>query len=282
MNSFLWINYNKLNFNFYIITSILSHLLFIAFLGLTHPFNETKSTIFDVDIVTPPGSAKSLKPETVKPTIAKRKPPLVKRRPRPADKKLQPETMYGKGTTELHEQGSGDPDSSKSSSEPNESNSQMVEEDKYITSPKKDYLSSEKDGPSLVPHSYLFDKKTIEKFAHKGSPAKKGLTFDTSEFKHRGYMRMLKERIEDIWKYPKEAASRGISGDLYMEFSIMRDGKLGKIELLRTSGYRELDEAAMKAVKNAEPFWPLPDDWEKDTLEIKGHFIYVYGTAYVM
>jgi protein TonB len=190
--------------------------------------------------------------------------------------------MYGKGTMELPEQGSENANRSKFSSKLEKRNSHREEEDKSLTSPKKDYSSSEKDGPSLVPHSYLFDKKTIEKFAHKGSPAKKGLTFDTSEFKHRGYMRMLKERIEDIWKYPKEAASRGISGDLYMEFSIMRDGKLGKIELLRTSGYRELDEAAMKAVKNAEPFWPLPDDWEKDTLEIKGHFIYVYGTAYVM
>jgi protein TonB len=38
----------------------------------------------------------------------------------------------------------------------------------------------------------------------------------------------------------------------------------------------------MKAIRKAEPFWPLPKDWEGDTLEIKGHFIYVYGNAYAM
>jgi protein TonB len=93
---------------------------------------------------------------------------------------------------------------------------------------------------------------------------------------------MLKERIEDIWKYPKEAAQKGLSGELYIKFSINKDGRLGETEIVRTSGHRELDEAAMKALKNAEPFWPLPDDWDKDTLEIKGHFIYIFGDTLVM
>ncbi|MBI5664700.1 MAG: energy transducer TonB [Nitrospirae bacterium] len=90
-------------------------------------------------------------------------------------------------------------------------------------------------------------------------------------------MRMLKERIESIWQYPKEAARMGLSGDLYMKFTIRKDGRLGEVELLRTSGFKDLDEAAIKAVKKAEPFWPLPDDWDKDDLEIKGHFIYIFG-----
>jgi protein TonB len=95
-------------------------------------------------------------------------------------------------------------------------------------------------------------------------------------------MRMLRERIEDVWQYPGEAAKRGISGDLYIKFVINRDGHLTDIKLLRTSGYRLLDEAAMNALKNAEPYWPLPEDWDKDTLEIKGHFIYVFGRTFVM
>ena len=93
---------------------------------------------------------------------------------------------------------------------------------------------------------------------------------------------MLKEKIESIWQYPKEAARLGLSGDLYIKFTIKRDGKLGEIDLLRTSGHKDLDEAAMKALKDAEPFWPLPADWEKDDLEINGHFIYVYGSAFIM
>ena len=102
------------------------------------------------------------------------------------------------------------------------------------------------------------------------------------EFHHRGYMRRLKDKIEAIWKYPQDAVIPGTNVDLYIRFSIKRDGSLGDVELMRTSGYRELDEAAMKALRDAEPYWPLPDDWEEEELTIKGHFIYLFGRSYIM
>ncbi len=92
---------------------------------------------------------------------------------------------------------------------------------------------------------------------------------------------MLKEKIESIWQYPIEAARRGIYGDLRIRFSITRNGKLGYVRLIRTSGYKELDEAAMKALKDAEPYWPLPEDWQGDSLTITGHFIYSIGGFYL-
>jgi protein TonB len=95
-------------------------------------------------------------------------------------------------------------------------------------------------------------------------------------------MRMLKDKIERIWKYPRDAALRRISGDLYIRFSIRRDGSVGDITLVRTSGYHDLDEAALQAVKDGEPYWPLPDDWKEEELSITGHFIYVIGRYYMM
>jgi len=142
-------------------------------------------------------------------------------------------------------------------------------------------LPSEPKGLPLKPKPHLFDKETIEKFAKK-APEEKELTFDTREFRHRGYLRMLKEKIESIWRYPPEAARRGISGDLYIRFSIKRDGRLKGVELLRTSGHKDLDEAAMKALRDAEPYWPLPQDWGKDEIEITGHFIYLPGRYYIL
>ncbi|MBI4682765.1 MAG: energy transducer TonB [Nitrospirae bacterium] len=207
--------------------------------------------------------------------------PLVRYRRRPPEKEIMPQTLHGEGTGDYEKS----PADSKNSLSPSKGkNASRKGENKSSLTPSKEQglAQPDKDGSALAPHSYLFDKKTIEKFASEGSSPKKGLTFDTSEFKHRGYMRMLKERIEDIWKYPAEAARQGISGDLYMKFSIKKDGRIADIELLRTSGHKELDEAAMKAVKNAEPFWPLPEDWDKDILEIKGHFIYVFGNTLVM
>ena len=248
--------------------------MLIAILGLTHSFTGVAPTVFSVDIVDPTGNRGLPEHKAVNPVIPKRKPPLVKRRRTPPENKLKPETLYGEGPA-LPEKGS-------ENNSPDRSEKRRQDEIPSSPDAGQDHSAPGQGGLSLAPRSYLFDKKTIEKFARKGSPSKKGLTFDTSEFRHRGYMKMLKKRIESIWKYPKEAARRGISGDLYMKFSIKKDGRIDRIEILRTSGYRDLDEAAMKAIKNAEPFWPLPDDWDKETLEIKGHFIYIFGDTYVM
>jgi protein TonB len=271
-----------LNFKHYIVISILSHLLFIGFLVLTPSTTGTKTSIFDINIVGPLEIQKPPVPKKIKPAIKKRKPIIVKRRRRPPEKNVLPETLYG-DDTELSSKESVNSTGTEHSDELKEQDSSPEKNGILSSQPQENNgLSSGKDNPSLVPRSQLFDKKTIEKFARKSQPTKKGLTFDTSEFKHRGYMRMLKEKIENIWKYPKEAARLGISGDLYVKFSIKRDGKLDEVELLRTSGYRDLDEAAMKAVKDAEPYWPLPDDWTKDVLEIKGHFIYIHGRTYAL
>ncbi|MBA4348820.1 MAG: energy transducer TonB, partial [Thermodesulfovibrio sp.] len=104
------------------------------------------------------------------------------------------------------------------------------------------------------------------------------ITFDTEEFKYYGYLQRLKEKIEGLWKYPHDAAERGIYGDLYIKFTIKKNGKLGAVELVRTSGHKSLDDAAIKALKDAEPYWPLPDELDKEGLTITGHFIYsIYG-----
>lgn len=104
--------------------------------------------------------------------------------------------------------------------------------------------------------------------------ADKKLSFDGKELKFMLYDRKLKERIEHIWIYPPSAAARGISGDLLIRFTIMKNGKLGAVELIRTSGHKDLDDAAIKALKDASPFWPLPESWGMDSYTIDGHFIY--------
>lgn len=132
----------------------------------------------------------------------------------------------------------------------------------------------------------LFDKDVIARLSRrqknkKDMEASSGLTFSTKEFNNWGYLERLKEKIERVWQYPPQAAERGIFGDLYLRFTIDKRGKLVSVELLRTSGYRMLDDAAIQALKDAEPFWPLPDDWEKNSLTITGHFIYTLQGFYI-
>ncbi|MEC4684133.1 MAG: TonB family protein [Nitrospirota bacterium] len=129
----------------------------------------------------------------------------------------------------------------------------------------------------------LFDSRIIGDIARL-KPAEKGkeeseVTFSTKELKYYSYMMKLKGKIERIWRYPPEAVRRGLYGDPYIRFTIKKDGYLGSVELVRTSGYRELDEAAMQALRDGEPYWPLPENWDMDGITITGHFVYtLYGT----
>jgi protein TonB len=132
----------------------------------------------------------------------------------------------------------------------------------------------------------LFDRGVTEDIARRDTGAAKPgeggkdspITMDTKNYLYRGYLSMLRQKIESIWVYPPEAAAKGIYGDLQIQFTIRKDGTLGAVELVRTSGYQMLDAAAIKALKDGAPYWPLPDSWGKKEYTIRGHFVYsMYG-----
>ncbi|KJR42274.1 TonB-like protein [Candidatus Magnetoovum chiemensis] len=148
--------------------------------------------------------------------------------------------------------------------------------------------SNTSNGENLM--SKLFDSKMIEehalntiKKAHindkkNGISEKDVITFDIEQMKYTAYLKRLKESIEGAWKYPEDQARQGVYGDLYISFTIKENGSLGEIKVVRTSGYRSLDDAALEALKDAGPFWPLPKDWGVKSFTIKGHFVYtLYG-----
>lgn len=123
----------------------------------------------------------------------------------------------------------------------------------------------------------LVDRSVIQQYAEKAEQkeeAQKKVGISTDDFKYRDYMMRLKARIESVWGYPREAAERGISGDLIVEFLINKDGSLGSVRLARTSGFPDLDEAALRAVRAGAPYWPMPAEWEEKGIVVVGHFIY--------
>jgi protein TonB len=100
------------------------------------------------------------------------------------------------------------------------------------------------------------------------------IPLDTPEPKYQDYFNKIRERIKANWIYPYEAGSRGIEGDLNIEFVIAKDGRLQFIQQTRSSGVAVLDAAALNAVKLAQPFPPVPDALAKQALAINGLFVY--------
>lgn len=100
------------------------------------------------------------------------------------------------------------------------------------------------------------------------------IPLDTPEPKFQDYFNQVRERIKSKWIYPYEASSRGIEGELQIEFGIAKGGDLQFIEKRRSSGIELLDDYAMRAVQLASPFPPVPDAISKGGLPINGIFRY--------
>ena len=100
------------------------------------------------------------------------------------------------------------------------------------------------------------------------------IPLDTPDPKFQDYFNQIRERIKSKWIYPYEASSRGIGGELSIEFGIAKSGELQFIERRRSSGVELLDDYAMRAVQLASPFPPVPDAISKSGLPIHGIFRY--------
>ena len=82
----------------------------------------------------------------------------------------------------------------------------------------------------------------------------------------------MKRRIENVWRYPPEA--RGLTGNLVVTFGITRDGRLSDLQLTQTSGIAPLDNEAIRAIRQATPFTPFPEQMRFERLNIRAAFYY--------
>jgi len=73
----------------------------------------------------------------------------------------------------------------------------------------------------------------------------------------RSYLEMVRFKIERHKTYPQLARNRHIEGSVTVQFIITPEGTVREISVARSSNREALDNAAIKAVKNAAPF-PKP------------------------
>jgi protein TonB len=99
------------------------------------------------------------------------------------------------------------------------------------------------------------------------------------EIQYISYFASIKRKIELVWQYPYEAAAAGIQGELTLDFVIARSGRIDSIELVRGSGSKILDDEAIRSIRKAAPFDPIPKDYNIPSLQIRARFVYVHGGA---
>ena len=103
--------------------------------------------------------------------------------------------------------------------------------------------------------------------AYSKAPKSKFISSRTREFKYASYMRDWVQKVERVGElnYPDSARRQHLSGKLIVQVALYPDGSVREITIRKPSGYKILDDAAVRIVKLAAPFAPFPDDIKKET-----------------
>ena len=84
----------------------------------------------------------------------------------------------------------------------------------------------------------------------------------------RDYMAQLSVWINRHKRYPRQAQRRGQEGTVKLRFAMNRSGQLLSSEVLGSSGYPVLDQAALAMLKRAAPLPPIPGELARQRLEV--------------
>ena len=92
----------------------------------------------------------------------------------------------------------------------------------------------------------------------------------TKEHKYASYMESWRSQVEQVGNlnYPEAARQRQLSGDLVLSVTINADGSVEQVEVIRSSGQKVLDDAAVRIVSMAAPFDPFPESILKEADQI--------------
>lgn len=92
-------------------------------------------------------------------------------------------------------------------------------------------------------------------------PRRKWISANTREYEFAAYMQAWVAKVERVGNlnYPEEVRRMKLTGDLVMTVGINVDGSVESIDIQRSSGKPQLDQAATRIVRLAGPYSPLPE-----------------------
>ncbi|MDT8450847.1 MAG: energy transducer TonB [Wenzhouxiangellaceae bacterium] len=110
------------------------------------------------------------------------------------------------------------------------------------------------------------DPMAIERVLPK-RPRRKFVTANTREHLYASYMRAWVAKVERVgnMNYPEQARRQNLEGSLVLSVDVLPDGSVEHIQVLRSSGFDLLDEAAVRIVRLAAPYAELPPDIRAET-----------------
>lgn len=88
------------------------------------------------------------------------------------------------------------------------------------------------------------------------------------------FLRRFEGAVYGVWRYPQEAAMKGIEGITPVRITFNRSGVITNVRQLESSGARILDEEVLRTLRAIGPVGGFPKGYDKDEFHLIAFFQY--------
>jgi protein TonB len=134
--------------------------------------------------------------------------------------------------------------------------------------------------PSLMPSASRMAKLEEQyrrRFADDIADGDTQVGLNTDDIKFGAFLSRLSRQVYLVWRYPQEAAMKGIEGVTPVRITFNRKGEIIRVQLIESSGSKILDDEVIRTLKLIGPLGSLPKDYTKDEFNLIAFF--QYGNA---
>ena len=137
-----------------------------------------------------------------------------------------------------------------------------------------------KPQPNLMPSASRMAKieeQYRRRFADEIAEGGTQIGINTDDIKLGAFLSRLSRQVYLVWKYPREAAEKGIEGVTPVKITFNRNGEIIRVKILESSGSKILDDEVLRTLRMIGPLGSLPKDYSKDEFNLIAFF--QYGNA---
>jgi TonB family protein len=144
-------------------------------------------------------------------------------------------------------------------------------EEAKIPVPKKADTKKEGESKAKEPAAGSAEEKPLGVSVGVGTADGTGIAVDAANFPFAYFLSGVERKVSENWFSAVAEGASGLTCVVY--FRLLRDGSVADVRLETSSGNAYFDRAAVRAVKSAVPFPPLPRAFPNEYLGI--HFTFV-------
>ena len=138
----------------------------------------------------------------------------------------------------------------------------------FTPPPRSEKTLAERLADRLKTQDETRDERVESEETATEQPAVASAVAIASRFPYNWYLSIIQGKVRLNWKQPSSVLISDEKLSTQISFRIDRNGSIEVVTVRRTSGLQNVDQSAVKAIRNAAPFPPLPDDYMENYLDV--------------